>query len=83
MKIGISCKLAFPGVPGEGRKAVGLRRIVYYTIECNKCKSPVEDYAGELTERNKESIKSIAKSYGFVQMNKDTWICPECAKHLN
>ncbi len=59
---------------------MGLRKITYYTIECNKCKCVVEDYSGELTEKNKEAIKRTAKSFGFIQKGTDTWLCPECAK---
>lgn len=59
---------------------MGVRKISYYTVECNVCKSGVEDYAGELTEPSRKAAEQIAKSFDFVQIGKNTWLCPACAK---
>lgn len=59
---------------------MGVRKRYWYTIECNHCGLPLEDYAGDIAglTNTKEQAEGLAKEYGWLQTGKNTWKCPGC-----
>lgn len=60
-----------------------IEKVVFYTVKCDECAVPLEDYTGELARitETKEDAKRIAIKNGFCYNNKK-WYCPVCAKKL-
>lgn len=59
---------------------MGLKKVIYYSLECDKCQRVAKDSKGVHLAIKKEAITEMAIKYGFVKKNKNTWLCPECAK---
>lgn len=60
---------------------MGLERVTFYTIRCNKCSSLLEDWTGEigrLTKDNRKLAEELAEEQGFKKISANTWICPNC-----
>lgn len=59
------------------------KKISFYTVICDFCDSPLEDYVGEICRitETKEEAERIAIRKGFCYCNKK-WYCPDCAKKL-
>lgn len=62
---------------------MSVEKISFYTVICDFCKCPLEDFVGELARitETKEEAKRIAVTKGFCYNNKK-WYCPNCAKKL-
>lgn len=62
---------------------MSVEKVSFYTVICDFCKCPLEDFTGELARitETKEEAKRIAVKNGFCYSNKK-WYCPECAKKL-
>lgn len=60
---------------------MAIKRLMFYTVICDFCESPLEDYAGEICRitETKEEAKRIAVRKGFCYSGK-SWYCPDCAK---
>lgn len=61
---------------------MGVKKLSYYTVQCNKCLSVLEDYVGEVAgfTTRREKAEDYARESGFKQIGKNTWICPACQK---
>lgn len=59
---------------------MGIKKMVYYTVKCNKCGTLLEDYVGDIPARRRSDAEDIARDNGFIQMGPNSWLCPECAK---
>ena len=61
---------------------MGIVKVTFYSVECNRCKCLLEDYFGELARMtySREMAEEMAKEHGFLRTGKNTWICPECRK---
>lgn len=59
---------------------MGIRKRVYYTVECNSCKKLLEDDVGELTgiTLKRKDAEKIATDNGWENNGKDLWICSDC-----
>lgn len=60
---------------------MGVDRIIFYSVSCNKCKAPIEDWEGEigrLTQNNRKLAENIARKVGFKQVSANKWLCPNC-----
>lgn len=47
---------------------MGVDRIVFYSVSCDKCKASMEDWEGEigrLTQNNRKLAENIAREIGF------------------
>lgn len=64
---------------------MGIERVVFYTIRCNRCNWTLEDFIGEVcrtTENNRPLAERLARKNGFLQITANRWICPNCVKEL-
>ncbi len=61
---------------------MGVVKVSYYTVQCNCCNDRMESYVGEQLEQKRANAEQIARDCGFVQVGKNTWICPECKKGM-
>lgn len=59
---------------------MGVFKRVCYSIKCDTCKSPLEDYTGELIgiTDTKEDAVELALKNGWRQISKTIWKCPNC-----
>lgn len=59
---------------------MGVRRMTYYTVECNLCGKLLEDDVGELAgiAIKREDAEDIARDNGWTNNNKNRWICKNC-----
>ena len=66
----------------DGDIVMGIKRIVYHSVECDKCKITLDDYKEELPKirPNRIMVKKIADEFGFVKTENNMWLCPICAK---
>lgn len=64
----------------EGGVIMGVMRCVYYTVCCNRCYCKMEDWSGDVSSyvRTRGHAEDIAREEGFLQIGKNTWLCPEC-----
>ena len=62
---------------------MAIKKMTFYTIICDSCDIPLEDFTGELARitETKEEAQRIAVRKGFCHYNKK-WYCPDCAKKL-
>lgn len=61
---------------------MGIERIVYHSVGCDKCKKVLDDYEDNLSriKPNRIMVTKIAENHGFVRTKFNTWLCPDCAK---
>lgn len=59
---------------------MGVKRMIYYTVKCNKCGTLLEDYVGDIPARKRSAAETIARNEGFIQVSANKWLCPDCAK---
>lgn len=62
---------------------MAIEKLSFYTVKCDFCGSPLEDYAGEICRitDTKEEAMRMAIIKNFCYKNKK-WYCPCCAKKL-
>ncbi len=61
---------------------MGVVKVTFYSVECNRCKCLLEDYSGELARLtyDRKIAERTAEEYGFLRIGKNTWLCPECRR---
>jgi hypothetical protein len=59
---------------------MGIQKITYYVIACDKCGRFLEDDAGELAENiaKKERAVKLAEEYGWICVGRNSWRCRKC-----
>ena len=62
---------------------MGVVKISYYTVRCNRCNDITESSTGDLMTRKRTDAEEIARECGYLQIGKNTWLCPECQKEMN
>lgn len=63
---------------------MGIEKIVYHSIRCDKCKCLLNDYKENISRLkiNRNVAVRIAQEVGFVKTDLNQWLCPNCAKDL-
>lgn len=61
---------------------MGIKKLEYYTIECDDCGCSLEEYTGPLHTicKSEEGVKIFANTYDWLYMGKGVWLCEECKK---
>lgn len=62
---------------------MGVEKIVYYSIRCDKCKCLLNDYKENISrfKTNRNVATRIAQDVGFIKTESNKWFCPKCAKN--
>lgn len=65
-----------------GSDILGIEKMVYHSVRCDKCKCLLNDYKKNITRLkiNRNVAIRIAQDMGFVKTKSNEWLCPACAK---
>ena len=60
---------------------MGIERIVYYSVRCDKCRTLLDEYDNTLSKYkvNRAIASKIANENGFIKTESNLWLCPKCA----
>lgn len=61
---------------------MGIEKVVFYSVKCDRCKNSLEDYETDVPRsmKNRTIAAKVAENNGFLKIRANTWLCPKCAK---
>lgn len=65
----------------DGGDIMGIERIVYHSVRCDKCRILLDSYKEELPRLrpNRTVAAKVASEHGFIKTESNVWLCPKCA----